>query len=64
MSEPPKDRRLRIYHKRFELKDVRIAEISFEEEFQKSDDQAIVGYWKQIISNNMKSQKFQSKRKL
>lgn len=31
MAEPPKDRRLRIYHKRFESKDVRIAEISFEE---------------------------------
>lgn len=39
-------------------------EISFEEQFSKSDDQIIASYWKEIIANRNNSQKFQSKRKL
>ena len=64
MSEPPKDRRVRIYHKKHEKKNVHVQEVSFSEEFSKSDDQIIAGYWKQAMTNNAKSQKFQSKRKL
>lgn len=64
MSEPPKDRRMRIYNKRWESKEVRVQEVNFEEEFAKSSDQEIIGYWKQILANNARSQKFQSKRKL
>ena len=38
--------------------------MTFEQEFSKSDDKMIVSYWKEIVENNMKSQGFQSKRKL
>lgn len=38
--------------------------MSFEEQFAKSNDQEVIGYWKQIMANNARSQKFQSKRKL
>lgn len=64
MSDPPKDRRIRIYHKRLEKKQTFFKEVNFEEEFAKTDDQIIAGYWKQMMQNNSRSQKFQSKRKL
>ena len=64
MSEAPKNRRLRIYHKKHEVKNVQVQQVNFEEEFSKSDDQIIAGYWKQVMVNNAKSQQFQSKRKM
>ena len=64
MAEAPKDRRIRIYHKKHDKKRVEVDSINFEEEFSKSDDKLIAGYWKQAVMNNTQSQKFQSKRKL
>ncbi len=64
MSQPPKDRKLRIYHKRHETKSTSdLKEVNMEEEFEKSEDKIIQSYWGQIMSENRKSSNFQSKRK-
>lgn len=31
MSKPPKDRQLRIYHKKYETKNIRFNQVTFEE---------------------------------
>ena len=64
MSQPPQDRRIRIYHKRHETKSVsELAEVNMEEEFEKSEDKLIKSYWGQIMNENKKNSTFQSKRK-
>lgn len=64
MSQPPKDRKLRIYHKRHETKSTSgLLEVNMQEEFAKSEDKIIQSYWGQIMNENRKNSTFQSKRK-
>lgn len=64
MSKPPKDRRLKIYHKKYEQKNVQGALVNLESEFSASDDQIVANYWKDIVRMNRNGMGFQSKRKL
>ena len=64
MSKPPKDRMLKIYHKKYENKNINFDQVTFEQEFSKSQDKMVANYWKEIVENNKKGQGFQSKRKL
>ena len=36
MSKPPKDRMLKIYHKKYENKNINFDQVTFEQEFSKS----------------------------
>lgn len=64
MSEPPQDRKIRIYHKRHETKTTDgLREVNMQEEFEKSEDKMIQSYWAQMMNENKKGATFQSKRK-
>lgn len=63
MSSPPANRQVRIYHKRLELKNPFVHQVSLEDEMSSSSDPMVQQYWKQIINMNHNTA-FQSKRKL
>ncbi len=63
MSTPPKSRQIKIYHKRFEVKQSEFVMVNMEKEME-SNDNAILGkYWRDVIQNNKKNSFFQSRRK-
>lgn len=64
MSQPPKDRRVKLYHQKYDKKLQNFTQINLQTEFAKSDDEVIAGYWKNYIIENRKNSHFQSKRKL
>ena len=54
MSQPPKDRKIKIYHKRHETKSLEdLPEVNMKEELERSEDKIIQGYWSQIIKENI-----------
>lgn len=63
MSTAPKDRKVRIYHKRHDKKAVPHFVFDMEHELEVSDNAVIANYWKKVIKNNQKNANFQSKRK-
>ena len=64
LKEPPKDRQIRIYPQNKESKIHKPDEMNFEEEFSKSDNQLVSGYWKEYIKANQNGANFRSKRKV
>lgn len=63
MSEAPKDRRIRIYHKRHDSRQVPHMIIDMDQEMGKSDNAVLAGYWRSVIKNSQNNTKFQSRRK-
>ena len=63
MAQPPKSRKLRIYHKRHEAREGNFTAVDFESELQNSD-QTVAQYWKGIIAKNRRNSNFQNRRKV
>jgi hypothetical protein len=64
MSSKPENRNIRIYHKRFDVREVPHIIVDMDNELGKSEDKLLVTYWGSIVKENMRNAKFQSKRKL
>lgn len=64
MSHPPEDRKARIYHKKFEMREYDVNAITLEEEFNSTNDPILKQYYQKLSSQNTDSSKFQNKRKL
>lgn len=62
MSNPPKDRAVRIYHKKYENKSAGTYETTFKDELEQSHDPVVREYWAKIINMNHNAT-FQSKKK-
>ena len=64
MSHPPTDRRVRIYHKKHDIKEVEMDFTTLEEKFLTSDDPIFKQYFQSLSSHNSESSKFRNKRKI
>lgn len=63
MSAAPSDRHIRIYHKRHDKKDVPHILMDMDHELGHGQDAMMNKYWINVIKQNQKNTKFQSKRK-
>lgn len=64
MSTPPADRKIRIYHKRHDKREVSHVIFDMDNDLVSSDNAVIANYWKNEMRNNQKKANFQSKRKI
>ena len=64
MSAPPPNRNVKIYHKRFDARDVPHFVIDMDLEMGKGENAGLAKYWSKIIKDNQKKANFQSKRKM